>query len=93
MEISLYMKIRGNTMNKNKKYIPIILSGVVVATNTQLITLSYALDTNLTKTTSEKSIKRSMIVEQEIDMVEVETEEDLIASLENPSVKVIDIKK
>ena len=77
-------------MNKNKKYTSIILSGVVIATNTQLITPSYALDTNLTKTTLQNNIKQSIIEEQE--SIEVRNEEDLIAALENPSVKIVDIK-
>lgn len=82
-------------MRKYNKNMAIILSGVVIATNTQITTISYALEDDKNQTTLEKSIeenepKSSNYVKQEI--VKVTNEEELIIALENPNIKTIEIK-
>ncbi|MBU5307033.1 cell wall-binding repeat-containing protein [Clostridioides mangenotii] len=82
-------------MRKYNKNMAIILSGVVIATNTQITTISYALEDDKNQTTLEKSIeenepKSSNYVKQEI--VKVTNEEELIIALENPNIKTVEIK-
>nr|WP_312985861.1 cell wall-binding repeat-containing protein [Clostridioides sp.] len=82
-------------MRKYNKNMAIILSGVVIATNTQITTISYALEDDKNQITLEKSIeenepKSSNYVKQEI--VEVTNEEELIRALGNPNIKIVEIK-
>ncbi|WP_051599162.1 cell wall-binding repeat-containing protein [Metaclostridioides mangenotii] len=82
-------------MRKYNKNMAIILSGVVIATNTQITTISYALEDDKNQTTLEKSIEKNVpqssnYVKQEI--VKVTNEEELIKALENPNIKTVEIK-
>ncbi|WP_147568492.1 cell wall-binding repeat-containing protein, partial [[Clostridium] dakarense] len=81
-------------MRKYNKNMGIILSGVVIATNTQITTLSYALEDDKNQTTLEKNIEESVpqssnYVKQ--DTVKVTNEKELITALENENIKIVEI--
>lgn len=81
-------------MRKYNKNMRIILSGVVIATSTQITTLSYALEDDKIQTTLEENIeeyisKTSNYTKSEV--VAVTNEKELIAALENENIKIVEI--
>lgn len=82
-------------MRKYNKNMGIILSGVVIATSTQIATLSHALEPNTIQTTLEKNIEENVSQTSDYtksEVVAVKNQEELIAALENENVKIVEIK-
>ncbi|WP_051365860.1 cell wall-binding repeat-containing protein [Metaclostridioides mangenotii] len=82
-------------MRKYNKKIGIILSGVVIATSTQITTLSHALEPNTIQTTLEKNIEENVSQTSNYtksEVVAVKNEKELIAALENENIKTVEIK-
>ncbi len=78
-------------MKKYNKNMGIILCGVVIATSTQITTLSYALEDDKKHTTIEKNVQQSFNYVKS-GVVEVRNEAQLVSALEDLSIKTIDIK-
>lgn len=82
-------------MKKYNKNMGIILSGVVIATSTQITTLSYALEPDTIQTTLEKNIEENISQTSDYtksEVVAVKNEEELIEALKNEKIKIVEIK-
>ncbi|MBO3443201.1 cell wall-binding repeat-containing protein [Clostridium sp. CCUG 7971] len=82
-------------MRKYNKNIGIILSGVVIATSTQITTLSHALEPNTIQTTLEKNIEENISKTSDYkksEVIAVTNEKELIEALENENIKTVEIK-
>lgn len=73
-------------MKKYNKKMGIALTGVVIATNMQITTLSHALESSTNQSIQEEKNSQSY------DYVEATNAVELADALENPNVKIIDIK-
>ncbi|WP_343101188.1 cell wall-binding repeat-containing protein [Romboutsia sp. MSSM.1001216sp_RTP31141st1_G3_RTP31141_220114] len=81
-------------MRKYNKNMGIILSGVVIATTTQITTLSYALEDDKIQTKLEKNIEEKVTQSSDYaksEVVKVTNEEELVAALRNENIKIVDI--
>ncbi|MPM57567.1 hypothetical protein SDC9_104389 [bioreactor metagenome] len=82
-------------MKKHNKNIGIILSAAVIVANSQIITLSYALEPNKNQTKLEKNVEEYMSqISDDIksESVEVTNRTELESALNDENVKVIDIR-
>ncbi len=82
-------------MKKYNKNMGIILCGVVIATSTQITTLSYALEDDKIQTTLEKNTEKNVSQASNYtksEVVAVKNEKELIAALENENIKTVEIK-
>ncbi|MDK2563688.1 cell wall-binding repeat-containing protein [Romboutsia sedimentorum] len=82
-------------MKKYNKNMGIILCGVVIATSTQITTLSYALEDDKKQTTIEKNTEEKISQASDYtksEVVSVTNEKELIAALENENIKTVEIK-
>lgn len=82
-------------MRKYNKNMGIILVGVLIATNTQIVTLSHALEPNTVETKLEINIEEKIPQTsnyQENKIAEVRNAKELSLASKDPNIKVIDIK-
>ncbi len=82
-------------MKKNNKNMLIILAVALIVANPQIITLSYALESNTNQATLEKNIEEhvpQISDDTKSEVVAVTNRIELISALENENVKIIDIK-
>lgn len=82
-------------MKKHNKNIGIILSAAVIVANSQITTLSYALEPNKNQTKLEKNVEKYMPQisdDTKSESVEVTNRTELESAFKDENVKVIDIK-
>ncbi|WP_195237039.1 cell wall-binding repeat-containing protein [Romboutsia sp. 1001285H_161024_C4] len=82
-------------MRKYNKNMGIILSGVVIATTTQITTLSYALEDDKIQTKLEKNIEEKVTQSSNYaksEVAKVTNEKELVAALRNENIKTVEIK-
>lgn len=82
-------------MKKHNKNIGIILSAAVIVANSQITTLSYALEPNKNQTELEKNVQKYMPQisdDTKSESVEVTNRTELESAFKDENVKVIDIK-